>query len=669
MSKTKSSEYNWKFSKIGGVTRVNIETGEDIAHLGELDQKLWTALSCPTTGFEFDETTLAYLDSNCDGRIHVNEVIEASKWLTEALKSPGSLLAGEDFVAREAINPETEAGKALLEGISNVMKVNGEEHDSVALADVAKALETLAAAAAEAKAAGEDVLPYGAETEEALGLAGKLKAKIDDYFLRNKLAAYDNESTEALDVSAERIGAISEKELPGCIDEIATYPLARVSGSQDLSLSAVINPAWAADFARFKAIAIDKDYPAAESFTEAEWQAIQGKLATYAEWKDQVKKEEDEFLESQKAEAETIKGVDKFLHLYRDFFRFLKNFVSFSDFYSRDESRLAVFQSGKLYIDERCLDLCVRVTDMARHGDMSAKSGMFILYCHCVSKVKGKEMDIAGVVTEGNTRSLSVGQNAIFYDRDGHDWDATVTKIVDNPISVPQAFWTPYRKFGKWCTDKLSKGAAERDDKATQDLVAKADGAKLPDEAAGKKQAFDIAKFAGIFAAIGMALGFILDALVGLLDSIIKMPWWGFFVLIAAIILLISGPSMLLAWIKLRKRNLAPVLNANGWAINSRVLVNTQFGSTLTHLAEYPKVKGKDPFRKRTPLWRKILRWILLLLVLAIAAFWIVNKRLPWQRPAVEEIVIEEVITDEQPVDDADPAAEPVEEETAEPAV
>ena len=591
MSKSKSNKYNWKFNKVGGITRVSIETGEDIARLGELDQKLWTALSCPTTGFEFDETTLAYLDTNCDGRIHVNEVVAASKWLTEALRSPDSLLPGEDFITAGAINPETEAGKALLEGMANTLKVLGEEHESVSLADTAKALGILAEAAAEAKAAGEDVLPYGADTEEALGLAGKLKA-----------------------------------------------------------------------------IAFDKDYPGAEAITDADWQAVQGKLATYAGWKDQVKKEEDEFLESQKAEAETIKTVDKFLHLYRDFFRFLKNFVTFSDFYSRDESRLAVFQSGKLYIDERCLDLCVRVSDMARHGDMAGKSGMFILYCHCISKVKGAEMDIAGIVTEGNTRSLSVGQNAIFYDRDGHDWDATVTRILDNPISVPQAFWTPYRKFGKWCTDKLSKGAAERDDKATQDLVAKADGAKLPEEGAGKKQAFDIAKFAGIFAAIGMALGFILDAVVGLLDSIIKMPWWGFFVLVAAIILLISGPSMLLAWLKLRKRNLAPVLNANGWAINSRVLVNTQFGSTLTHLAEYPKVKGKDPFRKKTPLWRKIIRWCLLLLVLVVAAYWIVNKRLPWQKPVVEEIVIEEVITDEQPVDDADSAAEPVAEETAEPA-
>ena len=52
------SNYDWKFSTIGGMTRVNIERGEDIKHLGELDEKLWTVLSCPVSGMEFDEKTL-----------------------------------------------------------------------------------------------------------------------------------------------------------------------------------------------------------------------------------------------------------------------------------------------------------------------------------------------------------------------------------------------------------------------------------------------------------------------------------------------------------------------------------------------------------------------------------------------------------------------------------
>lgn len=672
MSKNKSSKYNWKFCTVGGVTRVNIESGQDIAHLGELDQKLWTALSSPVVGLEFDGATLSYLDSNNDGRIHVNEVVAASKWLTAILKDTNGLLAGEDFIAAEAINDATDEGKAILTGIANVNKVNGTELDAINMADTAAALAKLAEVAAEAKAAGEDVLPYGEATEDALALAGKLKTKIDDWFLRSRLAAFDTESTAALDVSAERIGAISAKELPGCIDEIATYPLARISGAQELPLDAAVNPAWAADFAKFKAIVIDKDFPGATAFSDADWQAVQGKLATYTAWKDTVKKEADEFLESQKAEADTIKNVDKFLHLHRDFYKFLRNFVTCSDFYSQDEKDLAIFQAGKLFIDQRCLNLCVKVTDMGKHGDMAAKSGMFILYCNCVSKVKGAAMDIAAVVTAGDIRSLHVGQNAIFYDREGHDWDATVTKIVENPISVGQAFWSPYRKFAKWCTDKLNKSASDKESKALGDLTAKADGVSVPTDAAaadaaGKKQAFDIAKFAGIFAAIGMALGFILDALVGLLDSIIKMPWWGIFVLIAAIILIISGPSMFIAWTKLRKRNLGPVLNANGWAINSRILVNTRFGATLTNIAKFPKVAGKDPYKEKTPCWVKVIYWIIGLAAAALIAGCICHKGLPWKKTAepAEDVVAEEVVEatadTEAAAAEAAPAEAPVE--------
>ncbi|MBQ4474891.1 MAG: hypothetical protein II935_01730, partial [Bacteroidales bacterium] len=68
---SKDKAYEWKFSKIGGVTRVNIETGDDIAHLGELDQKMWTVLSCPTKGLEIDDKTLEILDLDHDGKIKV----------------------------------------------------------------------------------------------------------------------------------------------------------------------------------------------------------------------------------------------------------------------------------------------------------------------------------------------------------------------------------------------------------------------------------------------------------------------------------------------------------------------------------------------------------------------------------------------------------------------
>ena len=59
---------------------------------------------------------------------------------------------------------------------------------------------------------------------------------------------------------------------------------------------------------------------------------------------------------------------------------------------------------------------------------------------------------------------------------------------------------------------------------------------------------------------------------------------------------------MILAWLKLRKRNLAPLLDANGWAINAQATINIAFGNTLTHLATLPensRLNLIDPFAKR----------------------------------------------------------------------
>ena len=91
---------------------------------------------------------------------------------------------------------------------------------------------------------------------------------------------------------------------------------------------------------------------------------------------------------------------------------------------------------------------------------------------------------------------------------------------------------------------------------------------------------------------------------------------------IAVIMLIISGPSCFIAWSKLRKRNLGPVLNANGWAVNSKVLVNILFGDKLTSVARYPKLNISDPYARKTPAWKKWFGWIVFVaIVLAVVWF------------------------------------------------
>ena len=694
---------------MGGVPRVRIETGSDIAHLGELDQKMWTVLSCPVKGLEIDERTLELMDSDHDGKIRVHEVVAAAKWLTSVLVNPDLLLKQSSTLRLIDISQKTDDGKKIYHSAKEILKNLGLEKEEISLADIAdrtaifaktqfngdgvitaqstddEAAQNAIAACIQTIGATPDRsgidgvtaeqieafytaladyvawnasrcdLPYGDNTEAALSAYNALKEKIDDYFVRCKLAAFNASALATLDVSLERIENANEKNLTACMDEIAALPLARIAAA-GLPCEGGINPAWESAFAALKQLVFDVDFPHAKAISEAEWQQVADKFAPYIAWKaakkgdaveplglDAVTKllKQDKkadllaLVENDKAfegDADAIELVDKLLHLCRDFYTLLRNFVTFADFYVRDTNKKAIFQAGTLYIDQRSCDLCLKVADMGRHNTMAAASGMFLIYCDCYSKQKDQTMSIVAVMTSGDVNNLTVGKNAVFYDRDGLDWDATVTKIVDNPISIGQAFWSPYRKFGKFIEDQINKFAAEKDNKLTGEVTGKisestekmatADVAATP-PADKKTQAFDIAKFCGIFAAIGMALGYIGGFLVSCVTGFLALTWWQMPLALIAIMLLISGPSMIMAWLKLRRRNLSPLLNANGWAVNSNVPVNILFGATLTKTAAFPKLNLKDPFVKRgMPTWRKVLYIVLAAIVVLLAVLY-----------------------------------------------
>lgn len=705
-------KYDWKFSTVGGVPRVNIESGEDIAHLNELDQKMWTVLSCPTKGLEIDEKTLELMDVDGDGKIRVNEVADAATWITKVLKNPDLLLKQEDTISLDDINQDDEDGKKLYDSAKQILanleldkneisvadtsdsiaifaktKFNGDgvitensTDDEALKAVIANCVKTIGSTADRSGVDGvtaeqieafytncndymtwftsEDenkatVFPYGDNTEAALAAYNALKEKVEDFFMRCKLTAFNSESSAALDVTVARMEAISEKSLSVSTEEIAGYPLARVNSKLELPLNGGINPAWEAAFANLKSLIFDVDFPKQKSISEADWKAIGAKFGPFEAWKAAKKGEIVESLgvdvikeiveknqkdallalveldKAEEAKSNEIVTVNKLTHYYRDIYKLIKNYVTFSDFYTRDENKKAIFQAGTLYIDQRSCDLCVKVSDMGKHNLTAGLSGMYLLYCDCHSKKKNETMTIVAVMTDGDIDNLMVGKNAIFYDRDGVDWDATVVKIIDNPISIRQAFWSPYRKFANWVTDLINKSAAEKDSKSFDNMTASVSekAAAVPAEGAVPQQAqpFDIAKFAGIFAAIGMALGFIGSFCVSVVSGFAQLTWWQVILVFIGIILLISGPSMVMAWLKLRKRNLAPLLNANGWAVNAQAFVNITFGATLTKMAQFPKVTLADPFAdKGMPWWKKLLIGVVLLGI-GVAALWYFN--------------------------------------------
>ena len=663
--------YDWKFSTVGGVTRVNIESGEDLAHLDELDQKLWTVLSCPVKGLEFDERTLALMDSDNDGKIRVHEVVAASQWLKRVLVDMGYLIEGNDFIEFKAISDSSDEGKQVLEAARLILGQLGLKQDEISLQNVQDymAVYEEKCKSEYTAAAGEPYEPpYGDGSDAAEAAVNAVRQKVADWYMRCKLVQFDEDATPVLDVQVDKIAAISSNDLGASAAEISTYPLARPRKDAMLPLTTGINPAWQGAMAALTDAV--PELQGAESLSEDDWNAIVAKIDAYTAWKAAGETAMNEAIAAQVSEhAAAIAPVERLLRYCRDYYKLIHNYVVFKDFYKRDENSLAVFQAGKLYIDQRCCDLCVRVSDMGKSTASAGKSGMYLIYCHCTSK-GGQQMDIVAALTDGEIGGLHEGKNAIFYDRQGQDWDAVVTKIVDNPISVRQAFWSPYRKFGNWVTEKITKNASEKESKQFDEMTSKADTASTsltakpadgaaPADANKKAMPFDIAKFAGIFAAIGLAVGAIGGALAAL-GGFVVAKWYNVILLVAAVIILISGPSMLLAWLKLRKRNLGPVLNANGWAINSNVKVNTTFGKTLTSMAKYPKVVVADPLAdKKMAWWKKCLIWLVVLAVVFLVGFKLTQHRWVWEPKPVEVETVEEVVAPmETVVAEEAPAAE-----------
>ena len=699
-------KHKWEFENIGGCSRVKLTSGMDIAHLGELDTKMWTVLSCPVQGLEIDEKSLRYMDCDADGKIRVNDVVCISKWITGMLKNPDLLLEGKDVINIDDINTENESGLKLSKAAKQILANLGKAENQISLADTADiaaifaktrfngdgvitvassddaALQDIIASATavtggtmdrsgqmgvnaaqieqfytELKAysdwcAAEVPAPFADKTDAVIAAYQALDAKMKDFFMRSRLAAFSPDSTTALDVQTSRIEAISAENLAGKGDEIAAYPIARITGKAELDLDAAINPAWAAQFNVIKGVV----EAGKKSLTEADWAALGAQFAAYTAWKgakagasvegltlDKVnallKQDQKQALLdlvaqdiALKEEAENIEMVNKFLHVLRDLYRLLKNFITFQDFYNKDKKVGAIFQSGTLIIDQRACRFCMKVSDMGAHNASAATSGMYLVYCDCTTKTSAAKLQIVAAVTVGEVGNLIVGKNAVYYDNAGVEWDAKITKIVDNPISISQAFWSPYRRMATVVENLINKSAAEKDAKMMADATAKINETpnKLPEaqapaaegEAAKPAAAtppFDIAKFAGIFAAIGMAVGMIGTALASLAEGIFALEWWQLVLSFLGIMLIISGPAMVMAWMKLRRRNIAPLLNANGWAVNADSKISIPFGETLTDVAKYPKLRLKDPYAKTgMPGWAKFL--ITLVILGAIAA-------------------------------------------------
>lgn len=707
-------QHEFKFFRAGGVDQVLIRSGADIAHIGQLDQKLWVALACPTRGIEFDTRTLDLIDTDHDGRIRPPELIAACEWACAHLRDPDELMQGGDSIALAAFrDPEAQA-RPLAEEARHVLCVlDKQDAQAITLEDVMKRREAIAAmrfngdgvvtlettSEPAVRAALQQIMDAEGSAKDRNGLDGvdraralaffaqaqamrawldgegsaqcsgghmleaaqaieAVREKVDDFFARCRLAAFDIQAVQALNASPETYEALADQALTLQNAQIASLPLAAITPGRPLPLRSGINPAWsqAVQALAHKAVAPLLG-EAVDQLDEPAWNELQQRVQHCRAWlaakpanhlSDRDSAAIDALLhaqeavialidEDERAEQHNAKlhDLEKLLRLKRDLLGLLENFVSFKAFYHREG---AIFQAGTLYLDSRSCDLTVRVEDIKAHAVLAGLAKTCLAYCEC--RRAGEKMNIVAAFTAGDIDFLFTGRNGVFYDRQGRDWDASIIKLIENPTSVTQAFFTPYKKFVRMIEEQVAKRAAVSEAKAQTSLGSLATNLANVDKspAAAGTAAATTARLpgsridVGTVAAIGVAMGSISAVLVALFSKFIDLGQW-IPIAIFGMVLAISGPSMLIAWLKLRQRSLGPILDASGWAINGRMKVNVRFGASLSKTAHIPRQSMRvmrDPYAQRNG-FTGALAAIALVAVVAVLAWQLdlLDPRLP----------------------------------------
>ncbi|HET7832864.1 MAG TPA: hypothetical protein VFK88_07870 [Gallionella sp.] len=569
-------------------------------------------------------------------------------------------MAGQEFNGDGVICAERITDAALRTTIEDIIKCAGAATDLSGATGINQELAdkffTRAAAYADWYAKGEanaDILLLGAQTYAAAAAFHAVKDKASDYFTRCQLAAYDARAAAPLSRAAEDYQRVAAQSLSAQSEEIAGFPLALVEAGKPLPLQVGVNPAWLDRLTALREQVIVPLLGNKDQLDAAEWAVLCARFTAFEAWQaekpadgveqlgiDRIrvilrtrhKAAIDDLIAQDKAveaKVKAIHSVERLLRYNRDLFRLVKNFVSFHDFYTGKEK--ATFQVGTLYLDGRSCELCFRVEDVTKHASFASTSGVCLVYCDCVRSGGAEKISIAAAFTAGDSDFLAVGRNGVFYDRKGQDWNATIVRIIEHPISVRQAFWYPYKKFSRMLGEQFQKLAASRassiDEKLLKAAVESSKApAAAPAPAAPAAQPFDVGKFAGIFAAIGLAIGAIGGFLASLVSGILALKFWQIPFALIGIMLLISGPSMAMAWFKLRRRHLGPVLDACGWAINAHVHINIPFGTSLTGVAQLPQEANRslvDPFAQKHPLWPYYV--VIALGVCALIGLWYVG--------------------------------------------
>ncbi len=482
------------------------------------DLKCWYALSCPIAGLRFDKRTLELLDSDGDGFIRSEEVRKALAFLAE--KGVGE--------AELSAPAESDAQKRLDEVMGKI------------------------AALAEAKSSEEWEKAVAAWEEQGRDPA---------------IAVLSDSTGEASDALAAVEPVVDEFFTPP-----ADLPLVTDEPDVRLPLAERINPKYLEAIRDFARLCVTPILGECDSVDRTQWKKLKNAFAPYRAWVASKPV-------ANAPEKSALEEEERLLRYRLYLGEFLRNFVTMDRLYDGDGK--AMFQMGVLRIDGKELNLCFHVASEAAHSSLAGRSNCCIVYAKLTRPSEGEERTICAVVTAGTVAGLYAGRNGVFYDRDGKDWQATLTRVIESQVSLAEAFWFPWKKLGDTVSGAVKKFLSTRESAASSKLSAGAETV-----AAGKaEKGGGGAVLASSIAAIGIGIGMVGAAAASIMAAVKGMGPWQILAAIVALVLVVSLPCVILTWFKLRRRDLGAILNASGWAVNRQMRFSMCLARTFTKCA------------------------------------------------------------------------------------
>ena len=523
------------------------------------------------------------------------------------------------------------------------------------------------------RAAEAGVSPLGPETAAAAARLESLDPLLSRWFAQSALLRMEAGAAARLQTSAEQLAALDVSDPRAIQAFLAAAPVAPLDPAGVLDLDGPLNPEHA-DGLRALAELVPRllgEEGPLRRLDAPTWARARAALAPFRAWTASapagIARDADPAAllarttspavgalrarmaadAAVKPELDRLQDLEHLTLAQRWLLELANNLVAVPRLF--EPGQRALFQAGTLILDGRRLDLCSRVEDRAAHKRLAERSGAFVVYVDAVRQDggAGQALSLACALTSGVRGGVELGKRGVFYDRDGQEWDAVVVDLLVAPISLWEATIAPFVRLRDSVAARFEKAAGDRASGAEAGLGASADaqlaaaptalppGPPAPPPPAPPPAApgagLQGALIGGsiAFAALGSAVAF-------LVQTIAATPVLTLVGALLAIVAAVLAASALVAWLRLRRRDLSALLEATGMALNGRMRLSRFMAGHLTTRPRLPAgatVRDDEP---RGLLERVVWALFLLLLALVIGGLvaWRAGVELPW--PSLE---------------------------------